>query len=169
MRARAAGLDVAGLYGASCCGARGRAMSIPGMSVIARPDHASCTGQECGLVRCCQLPSGRDRFLTTKGRCPRRTATRSQRSSNTPRRPTARPTSLLEGRLLLAAAAALEPLDDGATGAALFGASFEEATGDRVAYPAAFACASFPSHGLNVLEPSCSFNFPARPPRHRPP
>jgi hypothetical protein len=62
------------------------------------------------------------------------------------------------GRLLLAAAAALESLDDGAAWAALFGASLEEATGDRVAYPAAFACASLPSHGLKVLEASCSFN-----------
>jgi hypothetical protein len=70
------------------------------------------------------------------------------------------------GRLLFATAAALEPLDDGATGAALFGALLKEATGGRVAYPAAFACASLPSHGLKVLEPSCSFNFPVRPPRH---
>ena len=64
------------------------------------------------------------------------------------------------GRLLPATGAALEPLDDGAAGAALFGALLEEATGDRVAYPAAFARASPPSHELKVVEPSCSFNFP---------
>src|SRR6187549_977243 len=62
------------------------------------------------------------------------------------------------GGLLLAAGAALEPLDDGAAWAALFGASLEEAPGDRVAYAAALACASLPSHELKVLEPSCSFN-----------
>lgn len=71
------------------------------------------------------------------------------------------------GRLLLATAAALEPLDHGAPWAALFGALLEEATGDHVAYPAAFACASLPSHALKLLEPTCSFNFPARPPPHR--
>src|SRR5512133_3927815 len=62
------------------------------------------------------------------------------------------------GGLLFAAGAALEPLDDGAAWAALFGASLEEAPGDRVAYPAALACASLPSHELKVLEPSGSFN-----------
>ena len=70
------------------------------------------------------------------------------------------------GRLLLAAAAALEPLDQCARWAALFGAFLEEATGDRVAYPAALAGASLPSHALKLPEPTCSFNFPARPPHH---
>jgi hypothetical protein len=64
------------------------------------------------------------------------------------------------GGLLLAAAAGLEPLDDGAGWAALFGASLEEAPGDRVAYPAAFACASLPSHELKLHEPSGSINSP---------
>ncbi len=72
------------------------------------------------------------------------------------------------GRLLLATAAVLEPLDHGAPWAALFGALFEEATSDRVAYPTAFACASLLSHALKLLELTCSFNFPAWPPHHRP-
>jgi hypothetical protein len=72
------------------------------------------------------------------------------------------------GRLLLAAAAALEPLDHGAPWAALFGALLEEATGDRVAYPAAFACASLLSHALKLLQPTCPFNLAARPPHKRP-
>ena len=71
-------------------------------------------------------------------------------------------------RLLLATAAAFEPLDHGAPWAPLFGALLEEATGDRVAYPAAFACASLLSHALKLLGPTCSFNFPARLPHHRP-
>jgi hypothetical protein len=62
-------------------------------------------------------------------------------------------------RLLLATAAALEPLDHGAPWAPLFGALLEEATGDRVAHPAAFARASLLSHALKLLEPTCSFNF----------
>jgi hypothetical protein len=96
--------------------------------------------------------------------CPRRTATRSHRASTAPRRQQrARRLDAGGGRLLLAAAAALESLDDGAAWAALFGAFLEEATGDRVAYPTAFARASLPGHGLKVVEPSCSFNFPARP------
>jgi hypothetical protein len=82
-----------------------------------------------------------------------------------PARRSTPPSSRLElppsggGRLLLAAAAALEPLDHGGPWAALLGSLLQEATGDRVAYPAAFARASLLSHALNLLQPTCSFNI----------
>jgi hypothetical protein len=169
-----------------------RSYSPPGVSLLVSPDPPRATAP--AQLRVCQhFVAGPTSTLSglsirSQGCCPNgqraspsRTRSRREKgpfrgpcSARFPARRSTPPNLRLGlpphvgGRLLLAAAAALEPLDHGAPWTALFGALLEEATGDRVAYPAAFACASLLSHALKLLQPTCPFNPAARPPHKRP-